>query len=451
MTPIPEQATTPAPSQMASQNTGQMPAPEPMTPPSSGQSQAPIIAPVQQQSSLPFLGRGLAARRAERGQEVAGHNTALVGDTSALNKAIGEEAQVKIAESGERKPLIEQGVDLNQTLQNNLSQIMALREHTQKKLDAVEQASEAIAKDKIKDPWATKGLGSKIAALLAMTAGGYVAGRTGGSNQAAAMIDSAMRQDLDIQKYNLQNRREGVVQQQGLLKQMYDIYGDLDQAHTAAHVAAVDGLNKKLDAVSAKYASANFAAATKKAQALNVQNAQDKFEKYLADQQSAVDKLSMAEAANDVHIQQAKIVASSKANSAGAAQADKAAAVERLKSLVQRAQVQADKTGPLSPNENRIMDGLIAQIKQQMAQAAGKGVRLSGPVLKLFDEELPGNMERYSGRTGLMKKQLGQVLEQYSNPANFSSEEAPAEPQESTQQQIDRLNQPEAPFSPFEG
>lgn len=92
-------------------------------------------------------------------------------------------------------------------------------------LQRTQQLSDQIAQQKI-DPhhyFAEASTGKKIALIASAALGGFLAGGTGGPNLAVKHMEDEMDRDINVQKSNIDNARQGVAMRRS-------IYGDMVQA-----------------------------------------------------------------------------------------------------------------------------------------------------------------------------------------------------------------------------
>jgi hypothetical protein len=124
---------------------------------------------------------------------------------------------------------------------------------------AYQTASDEVAKvNTTIDPnkfWASKVTGSRLLAALGAAMGGFGAALTGGPNYALEIINKAVNDDIDAQKsmvdYQLKKGNEKVAGQQTLYGMMRSRFGDDATALAATQAAALNVVQKKLDAAKA--------------------------------------------------------------------------------------------------------------------------------------------------------------------------------------------------------
>lgn len=88
--------------------------------------------------------------------------------------------------------------------------------------------------------WQSRSTGQKVAAAIGMALGAAGAALTHTQNSAAAIIMSAINNDIDAQKTNIGKMGAGVQQQRGVLGDMYRQLGDMRQAEASSRAAAID-------------------------------------------------------------------------------------------------------------------------------------------------------------------------------------------------------------------
>lgn len=124
---------------------------------------------------------------------------------------------------------------------------------------AYQSAADEVAKvNTTIDPnkfWASKATGSRIFAALGAAMGAMGAALTGGPNYAQQIIDKAVNDDIDAQKsmvdYQLKKGNEKVAGQQTLYGMMRARFGDDATALAATQSAALNVVQKKLEAAKA--------------------------------------------------------------------------------------------------------------------------------------------------------------------------------------------------------
>ncbi len=93
----------------------------------------------------------------------------------------------------------------------------------------------------------TADTGQKIAMYLAVAIGGFLAPKMGGKNPALDIINRAVENDIDAQKANLDNLREGVQAERTILGDLRQVYGDKAAAELALHGVTLDQIANDLD------------------------------------------------------------------------------------------------------------------------------------------------------------------------------------------------------------
>ncbi len=159
-----------------------------------------------------------------------------------------------------------------------LARSVELRQKALNQFDALDKMSTDLANQRIENPFANRTLGERIFSIAAQAFGGFVSGAFGGPNIPAQMIDQAVRQDLAIQRWNMQHGQDSLQNKRGLLNQMMDHFGDVDKAEAAAYTATMDALNKRMDMVASKYKGQKIVAAAQSTKAELAKLGQDKID-----------------------------------------------------------------------------------------------------------------------------------------------------------------------------
>lgn len=94
-------------------------------------------------------------------------------------------------------------------------------------------------------------------ALLIVSAifGGLAAGHNGGPNEALAAIDHEIDRDIDAQKTDIQNAKEGANLHGNLVANLRSKIGDFDQAVIAAKAVRIEQMKRQMDILASDYKS----------------------------------------------------------------------------------------------------------------------------------------------------------------------------------------------------
>lgn len=140
-------------------------------------------------------------------------------------------------------------------IQRNFDDRQAAVQETQRKMAMLDQQAAEIANRKI-DPdryMNSRSEGQKFAQMIAVIAGGVMAGSSGngsGRNPFLEDIDRSIDRDIDAQKADIANAQHGVATRRGLLAEAYQMTGDMfvaqEAVRQAAYTSAIGDLQTKL-------------------------------------------------------------------------------------------------------------------------------------------------------------------------------------------------------------
>lgn len=366
---------TPAP-------TAPMAAPAPPAQAPAPQMAAPVPAapaPSSVGNPLNTLKRGEneVTRLAAASQALKGATTNAKIKANDASTAVAQQEQDALA------PLRDAAAAAGETNRKAIEGVLKLRQDDAAKSASIDTMAQALSTQQIENPWATKGLGFKLGAILSMALGAYGQGRFGTPNTAKDMIDSAIRQDLDIQRYNLQNKRAGVAQQQGILAQQMQIHGNIADAHNAAYLASIKALGLQAEAMAAKFASPKLAAAAKQFSADSLDAAAGEIIKNQVSSQARKQELIIAEAglqASQIKSDQAeKAKQDATAQKATASLGATTAAVKEINDTI------ANIKSGIGPAD---LNAQLARVKGLVAASQGGTIRKA--TLDLLEQQLPG-------------------------------------------------------------
>jgi hypothetical protein len=109
----------------------------------------------------------------------------------------------------------------------------------QAKHDQIEDDARTLAATEV-DPdrwWESRSTAQTIAGYIAAALGGLTQHLNGGKNLGLEAINSAIDRDIDAQKANLQNKRAMLGERRGLVSELFQRTGDLNQAAETARLA----------------------------------------------------------------------------------------------------------------------------------------------------------------------------------------------------------------------
>jgi hypothetical protein len=114
---------------------------------------------------------------------------------------------------------------------------------------------------KFKKPWADRGMGNKILAVLAAAIGGYGAGFGGGPNQALQILQQSFDQDIELQKEKYAQLGDSAQSKLTTLGHMRSRFADERQAEAATRLAMLEETQTELQALTVNLKSAEKQAA----------------------------------------------------------------------------------------------------------------------------------------------------------------------------------------------
>jgi hypothetical protein len=171
-----------------------------------------------------------------------------VGGQSDAEAAAADE-MARASEHGHEDLRVQQLLDKQQLDEGR----QALETHAQQLNDqAVRLANQKV------DPehyMATRSAGQKVMMALSLMFSGAVAGLKGGPNQTMEMIKGAIDDDNKAQMQNIENSRQGVAQQQGILADKMKLFGNKEAALAAARQEQLQGVAAQIDDVARQYQS----------------------------------------------------------------------------------------------------------------------------------------------------------------------------------------------------
>ena len=167
------------------------------------------------------------------------------GDILSNAQNVGADEQQKAAEQYD--------ADMEQVQANQKSR----QDYLDRLGDDIEKNAGDLSSQKI-DPehwWHTRSTGQQILGVIAMALGGFAAASRGGQNTAAAMIESAIQNDISAQKSNLENKWSGLRQKHSLLADKTALYGSADVAERQIMAASLQGAAMMANAAVARASS----------------------------------------------------------------------------------------------------------------------------------------------------------------------------------------------------
>jgi hypothetical protein len=132
-------------------------------------------------------------------------------------------------------------------VEQNLQARQAASAETARKMADLDMQAAEISTRKIDTNryWRTRSTGQKLATLIGAIAGGASAG-TGGRDTFMPDLMRTIDQDIDAQKFDIENERAGINQRRGIVAEEYSRTGDLYQAAEAARLAGYAGARDQI-------------------------------------------------------------------------------------------------------------------------------------------------------------------------------------------------------------
>lgn len=109
--------------------------------------------------------------------------------------------------------------------------------------------------------WKTRGTAGQVTSAIAVGLGAIGAALAGGSNQALQMLQAAIDRDIQAQMVDIEQGREAVAGQRGIIQLVRQRYADKSQQRAAAQALAYDSALQEINAIKTKHAGAIDAAA----------------------------------------------------------------------------------------------------------------------------------------------------------------------------------------------
>ena len=165
----------------------------------------------------------------QRGQEIQSQ----VAATQALAAQRAADAQARADQIGQQ--VADQNVRNAANQQNETERQAAMRQ-----ADANYQSAIADFQKQAVDPakwYHDRGTAGTVLAAIAMGLGAFAQTLTGGENNALKIIQSAIQDDIESQRINIANSREGVALKGNLLSEMRARFGDERSAELATEAA----------------------------------------------------------------------------------------------------------------------------------------------------------------------------------------------------------------------
>lgn len=101
--------------------------------------------------------------------------------------------------------------------------------------------------------WANQSTGNKIVAALSLFLSGYASAMNGGPNYALKAIEGAINRDIDEQRANIENQKDGIRGQETAYANMYRKFKDNDLARSAATASAYEKAELELRKIGSRF------------------------------------------------------------------------------------------------------------------------------------------------------------------------------------------------------
>lgn len=115
------------------------------------------------------------------------------------------------------------------------------------------QAEDTERKFAFKDYWADRSTGSKILAAISVGLGAYSSTMSGGPNQAASIIDGAIKRDADLQQKQYEQLKGNTRNAESAYGRIYQRVQDKDLAAKQTYITMLEASKAKFEASIAKY------------------------------------------------------------------------------------------------------------------------------------------------------------------------------------------------------
>lgn len=206
-------------------------------------------------------------RQPDSGQQIRGSagetlNQMLAPDLAGYQM---QEQGIRAAASAGQAKAAEESAYLERMQSEDADRIESMRLYDmsrQAKLEAefkkMDEAANSLAASKI-DPdryWANKTTGDKVVAGIGLLLGAF--GPNG--NRAADVIQSAINRDIEVQKANVDIKKDAYTARSGIYAKMLETFKDRRAAEEATRMAYLQNTELKIKAISSKYAGQEVAA-----------------------------------------------------------------------------------------------------------------------------------------------------------------------------------------------
>lgn len=184
---------------------------------------------------LPYLGTEAFDKEAKAIKELGDIDAKLAEEKALLTKDFAEQQRLLDIQEQERK--------------------QKQAERRQQKVDEFNKAVEDFSNAEIQAPniWAGKSAGQKILLGLGLFLGS--APNSSGQNRAGAAVENLLNRDLEVQKLELEKKKQGLDYKKNLLTQLDDIFKDEDLAANAARQVQLNYIQNKLNSLADQSAS----------------------------------------------------------------------------------------------------------------------------------------------------------------------------------------------------
>lgn len=228
------------------------------------------------------------------------------------SSAIQDRIKIGQQENDALKPLYDEQTKLSEQYAAANDALLAKQTQVLEQKQHMNQTINDLANEKIVNPMATASLPVKLSALLAVALGGFAQGFGKlANNTPLDIINQAVDQDIQLQKFNLENRRNTAQMKGGILEQNFRMYGDMRVATAATKTAYMDALGKRMESTIAQFSNPKAVAAGKEALAQLLQKSADARNVVLQHSQSQDASIAMNQEALN---QQREVMEANQAN-----------------------------------------------------------------------------------------------------------------------------------------
>jgi hypothetical protein len=228
---------------------------------SSGQVDPNTVRFASPQGGLMPPGAG-AAVKPHTQEMLAGRQTQQIMIPDADKAAIGAAGDARLAAGGGvidaqvlRAEKIaeawrEENANLMHEQQASQARMAEARAQYTQMIDGVRRMNDQVQNEGIHSYWEGKSSGERFVSAIAVGLGVFGAGlQKKQTNAPQQMLRDAMNDEMEKQKANLQNRRQGVAEASSLLGRYHEVLGDMNAAEAAARSSMLEAAQRRIDQV----------------------------------------------------------------------------------------------------------------------------------------------------------------------------------------------------------